>query len=205
MPDYSNSSIYKIVCKEEFVTECYVGSTFNLCKRIGQHKTTCNNVNDKDHNLALYKFIRDHGGWENWFVVEVERVSCENVKQLCVRERHWLEHYGETLNLRTPSRTKSQYYQEHRDKELARSKAWAEKNREHLREKSRAYREKNHDEKLERDRAYHHKNKEAINAKNREKITCGCGKVFSHCNKARHERSGKHKEWLEQQEALGEN
>jgi hypothetical protein len=188
--DYSNSSIYRIVCKDEFVTECYVGSTFNLRKRIGDHKGACKNPNTLGHNVPLYKFIRNHGGWENWDVVEVERVSCENVKQLRIRERQWFEHYGATLNAFVPNRSQAE---------------WEKENREYMLERDRVYRHKNREQLNEITRAYRHKNREQLNAKAREKITCVCGSVINCDGKARHERTDKHKKWLEQQGALGEN
>ena len=43
MPDYNNTIIYRIVCKDANITDCYVGHTTNMVKRRQQHKHTCNN------------------------------------------------------------------------------------------------------------------------------------------------------------------
>ncbi len=41
--DYSKTIIYRIVCKDLSITECYVGHTTNFTKRKCQHKNDCNN------------------------------------------------------------------------------------------------------------------------------------------------------------------
>jgi hypothetical protein len=120
MPDYSNSSVYKIVCKDKSVTDCYVGSTCNLRQRTWAHRGACNNPRvGTRHHCIIYMFIRAHGGWENWTVVEVEKCSCESVEQLIARENHWIEQCGATLNIATPGQNVAedkyiQYYNEKR-------------------------------------------------------------------------------------------
>jgi len=37
--DYSKTIIYKIVCNDLNVNECYIGHTTNFIKRKGQHKS----------------------------------------------------------------------------------------------------------------------------------------------------------------------
>jgi hypothetical protein len=51
MPDYSNSIIYKLCCKDTSITDIYVGSTTAFRARKCQHKTVCHNENDKKHNF----------------------------------------------------------------------------------------------------------------------------------------------------------
>ena len=45
--DYSKTIIYKIVCNDLSIKECYVGHTINMTKRKCCHKSTCNNEKDK--------------------------------------------------------------------------------------------------------------------------------------------------------------
>ena len=54
--DYSNTIIYKIVCKDINNKDCFT-------KRKYRHKYCCNNPSDKGYNLYVYKFIRENGGW----------------------------------------------------------------------------------------------------------------------------------------------
>ena len=73
--DYSNTIIYRIVCKDTSITDCYVGHTTNFINRKNGHKTKCNNEKDKNYNLNVYQFIRDNGNWENWDMIEIERCN----------------------------------------------------------------------------------------------------------------------------------
>ncbi len=73
--DYSKNINYRIVCKDITISDCYVGSTTNFTKRKSNHKSTCNNINSQKHNNYVYEFIRNHGGWENWDMIEIERFN----------------------------------------------------------------------------------------------------------------------------------
>ena len=66
--DYSNTIIYKIVCNDLSVTEIYIGHTTHFRQRKCEHKSICNSLNSKKYNYPLYKFIREHNGWEIFFL-----------------------------------------------------------------------------------------------------------------------------------------
>ena len=59
-------TFYKIVCKDENITDCYVGSTINFNHRKRCHKENCYNNKLKQYNCKVYQFIRNNGNWENW-------------------------------------------------------------------------------------------------------------------------------------------
>ncbi len=61
--NYSNTIIYKLCCNDPEITDIYIGNTTNFTKRKNNHKSCCNNSNDKNHNFYVYQFIRNHGGW----------------------------------------------------------------------------------------------------------------------------------------------
>lgn len=117
--DYANTIIYKLVCNDVTIKDCYVGHTTHFQKRKQKHKACCNNENDKYYNLNVYKFIRNNGGWLNWSMVEIEQFSCSNSNEACARERYWVETLQSTLNSQIPTRTKKeyneQYYDQNRD------------------------------------------------------------------------------------------
>jgi len=48
MVNYEKSTIYKIVCKDVNIKDCYVGSTTNFNRRKQEHKYNCNNVKTED-------------------------------------------------------------------------------------------------------------------------------------------------------------
>jgi len=107
--DYSKAIIYKIVCKDVSIQDCYVGSTTNLVKRRYNHKTNCKNVSNKKYNYYVYKFIRDHGDFDNFDFVEVEKYDAKDKEDLHRRERYHIEKLCATLNKQMPSRTAKEW------------------------------------------------------------------------------------------------
>jgi hypothetical protein len=87
--DYSKSVVYKIICKDELVEFIYVGSTRSWQQRYSQHKSDCNNGKSPRHNLQIYEFMRNNGGWENFVMILVEELCCENKRELNKREQYW--------------------------------------------------------------------------------------------------------------------
>jgi len=57
MVNYEKSTIYKIVCKDVNIKDCYVGSTTNFNRRKQEHKYNCNNVNSKKKTEDLVILI----------------------------------------------------------------------------------------------------------------------------------------------------
>ena len=53
--DYSKSIIYKIVCDDISITDCYVGSTTQFSMRKSKHKQCCK---DDTNNQHIYQCIR---------------------------------------------------------------------------------------------------------------------------------------------------
>ena len=61
MPNYANSIIYKLCCKDILITDIYVGSTTNIVKRRHNHKSYCNNPSFEDYYLVIFHSrIRGH-------------------------------------------------------------------------------------------------------------------------------------------------
>ena len=73
--DYSQNVIYKIVCNDLNVKDCYVGHTIQFRERKASHKSKCNNEKNKLYNLNIYQIIRENGGWSNWSMIEIEKIS----------------------------------------------------------------------------------------------------------------------------------
>ena len=89
--------VYKITINNE----CYIGSTNKIEVRYKQHKHNCTNEEASKYNLPLYKYIREHGGWEE---IEFSILACidcgrsltlENQKKI---EQKYLEKYKPTIN-----------------------------------------------------------------------------------------------------------
>ena len=102
--NYDNTCFYKIVCKNLDIHDIYVGHTTDFTTRKTAHKTASNN-NKKKPSL-VYKFIKDNGGWENFDMILIERIKCEDKLDAERKERKYIEDMQATLNSCLPSRTK---------------------------------------------------------------------------------------------------
>ncbi len=119
MPEYANTIIYKIVCNDLTITDCYVGHTTNFTKRKQHHKENCVMSTSKHHNYKIYTTIRSKGGWINWSMIEIEKFPCLDANEARARERHWYELNNSTLNSRRPlGPSKEEYYHQHKSEKL---------------------------------------------------------------------------------------
>jgi len=114
--DYSKTIIYRIVCRDLTIKDCYVGHTTNFIKRKQQHKNVCNNPNSKHFNCYVYKFIRNNGGWENWDIILIDTFNCNDLNEACKKEREHIELYNATLNSIMLSRKIKEYNEENNKK-----------------------------------------------------------------------------------------
>mgnify|MGYP005995719457 CR=1 FL=1 len=109
----------------------YVGSTKDLTRRKYDHKSDCNNPNSNRYNYKLYQYIRDYGGFNNWFMLTLEEFEYEDKKELREREQYWIKKLGADLNMidaimdiNYHKNYEKKRYQENREKLL---KKWSEK------------------------------------------------------------------------------
>jgi hypothetical protein len=179
--DYSKCVIYKIICRDPSVEECYVGHTTHFVKRKYWHKCCC-----KTNNLKLYQTIREHGGWENWIMLPLEEYKeCENFIQACIKEEFWRIQLVAELNSQRAflsEKEKQKRDKEYREKNKEKAKEWrnnnkeqiveykkeyAQINKEKLAEKDKIKYQKNRQKKLEYAKAYREANKEEIKEKDR--------------------------------------
>lgn len=137
--DYSNTVIYKIVCNDLNITDCYVGHTTDFRKRKAHHK--CNAINKKI--LKVYNFINENGGWDNWQMIMVEKIECVDNLEATARERYWFETLGATLNGNVPNRTQIERITDNHTQILEKAKEYYEKNKEIHLQKAKEYRDKN--------------------------------------------------------------
>lgn len=173
--------IYKLCCNDPEITDCYVGSTKNEKVRKNRHKV--NSVYEKGnvYNFYVYQFIRENGGFENWNMVRLEEFKFDERAQLNARERYWLETLRATLNKQIPTRTKKEYYDDTREKEITQKKIYYENNKERF---------------IQESRENYQKNKQRIAEKAKIKTTCACGSTYNKETKARHLKTKKHKDYI---------
>ena len=169
--DFSKSIIYKIVCNDLTIKECYYGSTTDFIKRKSAHKCCCNNPKSKDYNTNKYQFIRENGGWGNWKMILIKEYPCDNKRQLEAEERKCMEEDNYRLNAIRPFVTD--------DENKERNKKYDQKHKVEIRERNKNYREKNpvriknynkenRDKIKERQKNYRQVNKVEIKEKNKK-------------------------------------
>jgi hypothetical protein len=198
--DYSKTIIYKIVCNDLTVTDCYVGSTTDFKTRKAVHKNVCNNESSKSYNLKIYKMIRDNGGWDNWVMLQIELYPCKDSNEAHARERYWYENMNAKLNTHVPNRTRDEWRDEHKEdvKEYAKeyNAKYYDDNKKEMKEEMKEYYIQNKDRIKDRKKEYYIQNKEKIAKHKSEIIICACGKTYTLTNKTRHEKSLKHREHI---------
>jgi hypothetical protein len=171
--NYNKTIIYKIVCDDLNIKECYVGHTTSFVKRKASHKSPCNNPNSKSHNVKLYTFIRANGGWNNWSMIEIEKYPCEDKQEACKRERYFMEELKATLNMISSCRNKEDIKQEKKRSRI--------KNAEHIKQ-------------------YALEHKAQISERNSKKTNCGCGSIYTHGRRSIHFKTLKHMKFISDKE-----
>ena len=163
--DYSKTVMYKIVCNDLNIKDCYIGSTTEFTTRKSSHKCRCTNAHNKKHHYHVYQFIRDNGGWENWSMILIENYPCANNLEARSRERYWCEHFNANLNARLPQRDPKEY------------------------------RVDNKQNKAEYDKLYREQKAEKIKAYKKAILTCECGCHVQRDYMKRHLLTKKHTDW----------
>lgn len=94
---YKNTIIYLIACKDPNIPNTYVGHTTNFKQRYEDHEKSVTTSDRK-----LYSFIRNHGGWSNWYMKPLSNTSCKNKCDAALEELYWYIKMNATLNICTP-------------------------------------------------------------------------------------------------------
>ena len=195
--------IYSIVCKTnpELI---YVGSTTLYKQRKWQHTT-----NSKTSTKPLYELIRSNGGWDNFVMSEIKHFECDTRKQGYEEEDKYMVEMKATMNSNKSSFDAKRPHEPKLKKEKKDIKEQRRQNTDKINEAQRkyyqehkeerkAYRESIAEEQKEYKKKWYEDHKEERIKKNQEEYTCACGKVGKLTNKARHEKTQFHVEFLKQ-------
>ena len=201
MRNYKETVIYKIVCNDLNIKDCYVGSTTDFIRRKHAHKR-----NSKTLNYKVYQFINNNGGWDNFQMLEIEKFPCSDGNEMRTRERYWLEQLNATLNKIVPIITedrkeyKKQQDKEYRENNVERCKLnkqnYQQLNKESIKEKKKVYYENNKESWVVKGKEYYEKNLDKIKAYREKQITCECGGHYTPFHKTRHFRTTLHQEYI---------
>ena len=94
--------IYIIYCKDKKVKDFYIGSTYNVKKRMGYHRQATNTKTNTKHHLKIYKCIRDNGGFKNWEYKIIFEKDILLHDLLLLHERELILKYKPSLNICVP-------------------------------------------------------------------------------------------------------
>ena len=216
--DYTKTVMYKIVCNDVTILDCYNGHTTDYTERKYSHKARCTNPTNKKYHLKVYVKMREHGGWDNWSMIEIEKYPCADVNEATARERYWYEELQSKLNTNCPHRsnaeyvkehaekyriTASKYYHEHKAVVLEKQKQYRQNNLELVHKQqaitSAVYRENNREKINVSSSKYYESHKQKISDKAKEIYTCSCGTICRHGSKSIHFKTKKHCEFIASQ------
>jgi len=202
-PGINDYTFYKIVNINGDIDLCYVGSTANFKQRKQRHRHNCNNENSGGYNRKLYKTIREHGGWEEFKLVEVGYTEQLTSTQAHIIEEGYRITLKAELNMIKCFRTdeeRKEYEKEYREnnkgKVAEQKKEYYEKNKEKIAEYKKEYNEINKENLAAQKKQYREINKDKIREHKKEKNTCECGCIVTYGNLPRHKRSQKHIEFI---------
>lgn len=199
--DYSKTHFYKIVCKDTSITDCYVGHTTDFTKRKCQHKSCCLNENDSHYSVFLYDFIRKNGNWNNWDMVLIKTIKCENGLEARSIERKYYEELKASLNIDTPNQTKKEWEDKQSDEWKEKRKAYCRNHYHQNKEKYKQMREENKEHIKEQKKQNYLKKRDEIRKKLDEHFDCPCGGRYTLTHKALHCRTNRHQAYLQTLEA----
>jgi hypothetical protein len=189
-------TMYKICPKNKNLDYCYIGQTHNFTDRKRQHiRNTICETDKKHYHLKHYETIRNNGGWDEWEIVEIEKILCKTKLEARMREQELIKEYNANLNsvsafvteeerkatknaittkfkIENKSYVKEydkQYKEEHKDIIAEQMKKYREENKEKLKEQTKAYREQNKEKCRELQKEWVSKNKDILKEKRKIK------------------------------------
>jgi hypothetical protein len=182
--NYDNTHFYKLICKDVDVTEMYVGHTTNFSTRKKQHRICATNPQGKFLNLRVYNYINDNGGWDNFDMILIARLKCEDKLEALKIERSYIEELRATLNKVIPSRTQQEWTNDNIEK-VRQYKEKYENKEQRSQRHEKEYSE-HREEVIEKAKQYYKDNLGKCKAWKNGKTMCDCGKEYTNANKARH-------------------
>ena len=172
MVNYANGKIYRIICNVS--GKQYIGSTTRpLSERLNGHKKDYTYfLKGKKNWITSFEIIKNN----NYSIILIENVICENKEQLLKKEREYIESMS-CVNKYIPQRNNTEYRIDNKEK---------------IFEQRKQYRGINKDKITEQNRQYYQANKQDISEKAKQPYQCLCGSVICFGIKARHFKSKKH-------------
>jgi hypothetical protein len=195
--DYSKGKIYQIV---DYTNDnVYVGSTCEptLARRLANHVNNYKAyLNGDKKYMSSYKIIENN----NYDILLIEAYPCNTRDELHKREGYYIKNTPNCVNKFIAGRTDAQYRQDNKEKIVKQMKQHYDDNKQKISEVHKKYYENNKEKISEVHKQYYEKNREKLLEKKNQTIKCTCGMFFTISNKSKHEKSQKHKSFIENQQ-----
>ena len=193
--DKKSSCVYQIKHKNEELNQTYIGQTINLQHRIAHHNGTCNNPNDKHHNVKLYDVIRAMGGTHNYEIsILYKSDDIDLIKEM---EAIIIKRIKPSLNTNIPMRTKKEYEEANKEQIKCRRMKHLYLNHEEIKKRDNARNAFRKDYLVNKSKEYYAEHKEELLKKRKVNVSCVCGKTMRSSNFKDHLKTKIHTELLE--------
>ena len=204
---YNNSKIYKIEPIGDYEEgDIYIGSTTKkyLCERMAEHRKDYKRwKNGIDIRKCMSIILFEKYGVENCQIVLLEHVNVLTKDELKSKEGFYIRTLN-CVNKYIPDRTtkewNKEYYIQNKETIDKKNKEYRETHKEKLSVYHKQYREEHIEHKKEVDKAYRDANKEKIKERKTQPFLCECGCTINWDEKARHRKSKKHINLMEQKQ-----
>jgi len=189
--DYSKGKIYAI--RSYSTDDVYIGSTCTtLTKRLSEHKCGYVRWLKKEHTYMTSYEVLKYG---DAYIELVEECPCENKAQLNRREGEIVRSMT-CVNKNVAGRTKEEYRVDNAEQLAALKRVYYKRNAEAIAAVNKRLYEKNKEYIVARHKKYNERNKARLAARAAEKVTCACGCVVTRGYLAKHEKTKKHEQYL---------
>ena len=179
--DYKLGKIYQII---DYTNDnVYIGSTCEktLARRLANHVNGYKAyLNGAKKYMSSFKILEN----DNYEVLLVEAYACESKDQLHKREGFYIRNTPKCINKCIMGRTRKQYNQDNKKIILEKAKQYYDEKKEIISEQR---------------KQYYEDHKKEIKEYQKQKTICVCGSETTIYQKARHERTQKHKSFIEAQ------
>ena len=129
-------------------------------------------------------------------MILIEQRACANRLDAERQERQYIEDLHATLNQVIPSRTRREWEEHNQEQIREYKRLWHTANKDRLSEQSHERYMEKREHTLQKVKDYYENNKEKVDQWRNARFECECGGSYFNHNKARHERTLKHQEYL---------
>jgi hypothetical protein len=126
------------------------------------------------------------------YIELIENYPCECKDELCKREGEVIRKTEKCVIQYVAGRTDKEYYQDNKEQLNEYSRQYREDNKEQIKQ----YYQENKAKLKEYKKQHYQDNIEKIKERKNQRLSCECGCIIRRDNKARHERTMKHKECI---------